>query len=100
MPKNFIETAQEFYKHTPLQYVYGKKRELYTKQLLLVIETAPFLTKEEKTQMTNLVPLYSTKVIQNIRRSLIQQGIIFLRLNPDYKKSVEKWLEDTAKRPF
>jgi hypothetical protein len=97
---NFIDTAQEFYKTTPIQHIYGKKRTLYTKQLILVIETAPFLTKTEKQQMKDLVPLYSTKVIHNIKKSLIQQGIIFLRLNPDYKRSIETWLEDAAKRPF
>lgn len=100
MQPNFIDKAEQFYKNTPIQHVYGKKRTLYTKQLFLVIETAPFLTNEEKEQMKKLVPLYSTKVIHNLKQSLIRQGLLFLQLNPDYKKSIGKWLKENSKDQF
>ena len=89
---NILETAQEFYKKTPLVHIQDGRRKLYTKELLFVIETAPFLTDTEKQQMTNLIPLYPSHVIRQVKRRLIEQGVVFLKLNPNYKDSMEDWL--------
>ena len=93
---NILEKAQEFYKNRPLPQVQDNRRKLAVKQLLLVIETAPFLANSEKKQMSELIPIYSTGTIKNVRRSLVQQGINFLRLNPDFKDSINQWLNSFA----
>lgn len=95
---NLLETAQEFYKKTPLPQVQDKRRKLYTKELLFVIETAPFLTQSEKEQMSNLIPLYTTRVIRQVKRRLIEQGIVFLKLNPNHKDSMESWLNKVSEK--
>ena len=89
---NILEKAQEFYKNRPLPQIQDSRRKLAVKQLLLVIETAPFLSNSEKKKMSELIPIYSTGTIKNVRRSLVQQGINFLRLNPDFKDSINQWL--------
>ncbi len=89
---NIFEIAQEFYKQNPQAQVIDKRRKVYTKKLLFIIETAPFLTANEKAQMQGLIPLYSTRVIMNVKKSLIQQGMIFLQMdgnNPELKS----WLQ-------
>lgn len=93
---NIFETAQEFYKNNPQPQVQDKRRKQAIAELLLVIETAPFLSNNEKQQMSNLIPLYSTNTIKNVRNSLLQQGINFLRLNPEFKESVQDWLNKIA----
>ncbi len=93
---NILEKAQEFYKNRPLPQVQDNRRKLAVKQLLLVIETAPFLSPNEKKQMSELIPIYTTGTIKNVRRSLVQQGFNFLRLNPDFKESISNWLNSFA----
>lgn len=90
---NILETANEFYKDTPLLQVQDKRRKMHIKELLFVIETAPFLSPGEKEQLSMLIPLYPTRVIRQVRRRLIEQGIVFLRLNPDFKDSMQTWLD-------
>lgn len=90
---NIFETAQEFYKKTPLPQVQDKRRKMYTKELLFVIETAPFLSASEKEQLSMLIPLYPTRVIRQVRRRLIEQGIVFLQLNPNFRDSMQNWLD-------
>lgn len=93
---NILEKAQEYYKNRPIPQVQDERRKLAIKQLLLVIETAPFLSPNEKKQTAELIPLYSTGTIKNVRRSLVQQGINFLRLNPEFKDSISQWLNSFA----
>jgi hypothetical protein len=89
---NILDTAQEFYKKTPLPQVQDQRRKMHTKELLFVIETAPFLSPTEKKQISMLIPLYPTRVIRQVRRRLIEQGIVFLKLNPKFKDSMQTWL--------
>lgn len=90
---NILETANEFYKDTPLLQVQDKRRKMHIKELLFVIETAPFLSPGEKEQLSLLIPLYTTRVIRQVRRGLIEQGIIFLKLNPNFQDSMKTWLD-------
>jgi hypothetical protein len=90
---NILETANEFYKDRPQLQVQDKRRKMYTKELLFVIETAPFLSPGEKEQLSLLIPLYTTRVIRQVRRGLIEQGIIFLKLNPNFQDSMKTWLD-------
>lgn len=89
---NFLQTAQEFYTKNPLPQIQGKQRKIYTHELLFVIETAPFLSATEKEQMSKLIPMYPTRVIRRVKRQLIEQGIVFLKLNPSFQASMETWL--------
>jgi len=95
---NIFEKAQEFYQKNPQDQVKSKKRSLAVKELLLVIETAPFLSEEQKTQMSYLIPIYPLPVIEQVKHSLIQQGQIFLQLNPTKKEPVEDWLHTVAQQ--
>ncbi len=97
---DLFDTAQEFYKKTPLPQIQDKRRKLYTKELLFVIETAPFLSPEEKEQMSKLISLYPTKVIKKVKNSLIEQGIVFLRLNPEDQNGVQAWLQKVQAAPL
>lgn len=96
---NLFALAQEYYLSNPQKQDGSKKRALAVKELMLVIETAPFLSKAEKEQNTFLIPLYSLPVIEKVKHSLIRQGIIFLQLNPNQKAPVEKWLTDVSFTP-
>jgi hypothetical protein len=98
MKGNIFENAQQFYKKNPLPQISDKRRKFYTKELLFVIETAPFLTANEKAQMSQLIPIYSTKVIKNVKNSLIQQGLIHLQLNPINKTTIEEWLNSVSEK--
>lgn len=98
MKGNLFENAQQFYQKTPLPQVSDQRRKAYTKELLFVIETAPFLTDNEKAQMSQLIPLYPTKVIKNVKNSLIQQGLIYLQLNPLKKTPIEEWLNTISEK--
>jgi len=95
---NLIEAANKFYKKTPPPITQDKRRDMHINELLFVIDTAPFLTPDEKTSMSQLMPLYPTKVIKNIHQSLIKQGIIFLKMNPIYKDSMNTWLDNADKK--
>lgn len=96
---NLLQTAQQYYQKNPIQQIQGKQRELYTNALLFVIETAPFLSANEKEQMSKLIPLYPTRVIRKVKQQLIEQGIVFLQLNPNYKDSMETWLNKAHAQP-
>jgi hypothetical protein len=96
---DLLDTAQEFYKKTPLPQIQDKRRKFYTKELLFVIETAPFLSPEEKAQMSGLIALYPTNVIKKVKNSLIEQGIVFLRLNPDDSGNIKEWLHKIQVTP-
>jgi hypothetical protein len=97
---DLFDTAQEFYQKTPLPHIQDKRRKLYTRELLFVIETAPFLSPEEKDQMSKLITLYPTNVIKKVKRSLIEQGLVFLRLNPDDKNGLKEWLNKVQTTPL
>ncbi len=88
-----FDKALEFYKNNPQEQVKSKKRDLAIKELLLVIETAPFLSPAQKSEMSFLVPIYPLPVIIKVKHSLIQQGQIFLQLNPEQKENLQPWLE-------
>jgi len=92
---NIFDIAQEFYLQNPQAQVVDKKRKLYTKELLFVLETAPFLTESEKAQMESLIPLYSTRVIKNVKNSLIQQGMLFLQRNED-NPELSDWIKKVS----
>ncbi len=96
---NILETAEEYYAKSPLPQIQDKRRKLHTKELLLIIETAPFLSAGEKNQMSRLISLYPTNVIKNIKRSLIQQGLIFLRSNPYQQENIQDWLNKVGTNP-
>ena len=89
---NIFDTAQEFYLQNPQQKLINKRRQLKTKELLFVLETAPFLSANEKTQMQNLIPIYSTKVIEHVKDSLIQQGMLFLQRQEE-NTELQEWVE-------
>lgn len=96
-PNSIFETAQEFYQKNPQDLATSKKRSLAVKELLLVIETAPFLSAEQKTQMCMLISIYPLPVIEKVKHSLIGQGQIYLQMNPTQKQPVENWLESVQK---
>jgi hypothetical protein len=89
---NLLDNARAFYEKSPLRHIQDQRRKLYTKKLLLVIETAPFLSVSEKEQLSGLIPLYPTKTIKHVKDSLIRQGIIFLKLNPSQGENTRAWL--------
>lgn len=93
---NIFDTAQEFYLQNPQAQVIDKRRKLQTKELLFVLETAPFLTETEKAQMENLIPLYSTRVIKNVKDSLIRQGMMYLQRNEN-NPELTAWVKKFSK---
>lgn len=93
---NIFEKAQEFYTRNPQAQVIDKRRKLFTKELMFVLETAPFLTESEKAQMEGLIPLYSTKVIKNVKDSLIRQGMSFLQRSDD-NSELSAWIKKVSK---
>jgi len=94
---NLLDAARDFYKDSPLPHIQDKRRQLYTRKLLFVIETAPFLSATEKEQLSGLIPLYPTRTIKHVKDSLIKQGIIFLKLNPLQEKDTRAWLDHASK---
>jgi len=92
---NLFDTAQEFYLQNPQAQVIDKRRKLYTKELLFILETAPFLTESEKAQMESLIPLYSTRVIKNVKDSLIRQGMVFLQMNQN-NPELDAWIKKVS----
>jgi len=93
---NIFDTAQEFYLQNPQAQIVDKRRKLQTKELLFVLETAPFLTESEKANMESLIPLYSTRVIKNVKDSLIRQGMSFLQRNTD-NSELSDWIKKVSK---
>ena len=94
---NIFDTAQEYYLQNPQQLLVNKKRQLLTKKLLFVLETAPFLTPSEKNQMQSLIPLYSTKVIKHVKDTLIQQGMFFLE-RQDNNPELRAWINKVSNK--
>jgi hypothetical protein len=90
---NIFDTAAEYYQKNPLPQIQDKRRKLFTNQLELVIETAPFLSHQEKKQLLKLIPIYPTSTIKNVKESLINQGITYFRLNKTDEKSINDWLQ-------
>lgn len=91
---NLFELAAEFYQKNPQKHDGSKKRTLAVKELLLVIDTAPFLADNQKEQMSFLIPMYSLPVLEKVRHSLIRQGVIFLKLNPNQTPNLKEWLSN------
>lgn len=92
--QSIFDRAQEYYKKNPIEIGKSKKRNLAVRTLILVIDTAPFLTSSQKNQLKFLIPIYPVPILESVRKNLIQQGYIFLHLNPNFQDKMQVWLKE------
>ncbi len=92
--QNIFDKAQQYYSKNPPEIAKSRKRELAVRALMLVIDTAPFLTPSQKDQLKLLTPIHPVPVLESVRKNLIQQGYIFLQLNPNFQDKMQVWLKE------
>jgi hypothetical protein len=75
---NFIEKATEaLNKYAPTKMT-GHKKALI-EELFFILKTAPFLTETEKKQISQLIPFFSDRMIENLKTTIIHQGLQFFK---------------------
>ena len=75
MPKpNIFETAAHLSekKH---QHALTPARQNLIRDLMVILDSAPYMSDFEKEQIKTLIPVLSNPVLENIRESLIRQGL-------------------------
>lgn len=75
MPKpNIFATAIHFSKNKH-QYQLTAIRTRLIRDLMIILDNAPYMSIFEKEQIKTLIPIFSNSVLKNIRKSLIRQGL-------------------------
>jgi hypothetical protein len=72
---NLFETAQEFHQQNKVIKTGDRHKDQLVRELLLILQTAPFLSTTEKEQMAQTIPLFNARVIRSVKESLIRQGL-------------------------
>jgi hypothetical protein len=82
---NLFETAQEFHQQNKVIKSGDRHKDQLVRELLLILQTAPFLSTTEKEQMAQMIPLFNTRVIRSVKDSLIRQGLrYFQNIKPSH----------------
>lgn len=72
---NLFETAQEFHQKNKVIKTGDRYKDQLVRELILILQTAPFLSTTEKEQMAQMIPLFNARVIRSVKDSLIRQGL-------------------------
>ncbi|MBD3270443.1 hypothetical protein GF376_02870 [Candidatus Peregrinibacteria bacterium] len=76
--KNLFEQAAEtLNKISPASFT--RKKRLLIKELLFILNTAPFLSPTEKNQLARAIPSFSERMIESLKKTIIREGVRFFK---------------------
>jgi len=78
---NIFETAIHFSKNKH-QYQLTTTRIQLIRDLMMILDNAPYMSNFEKKQIKTLIPVLNNSVLKNIRESLIRQGLRLTNQQP------------------
>ncbi len=78
---NIFETAIHFSRNKH-QYQLTAIRTQLIRDLMIILDNAPYMSNFEKKQIKTLIPVLSNSVLKNIRESLIRQGLRLTNQQP------------------
>ena len=73
----FLQNTQEFY--AGLNQNSNSRKQIRLRELIFVINTAPFMNIAEKNQLIKTLYFFNEHMIRNLRNSLIRQGIRYFQ---------------------
>jgi hypothetical protein len=76
---NLFETAQEFHQKNKVIKSGDQYKDQLVRELILILQTAPFLSTTEKEQMIQMIPMFNARVIRSVKDSLIRQGLRYFQ---------------------